>query len=260
MIRNVNGYEEVREVEITNHSQGTIEGGKIVFTLAYNGSFAGGCMAPPKSAQTQNDVIFIPALDPGKTFEFVAVNQTAGCAWLLPSEKITVKMASDETAAEIPLKIEPTVVANWMSSPFAPTAVKWEGVPARNPGYGMVSSGAVCQATQRPTDRLETRNRLAELLSKGQAIKAKCVARYQWNSQPQPVPGAPEYPCIGEINKWQARVAAYLGSNMEPSYKARFDAAYGPELSYGMNQDNNSAVNVLSYKSQMLGEFLKELQ
>ena len=45
----------------------------------------------------------------------------------------------------MPLKLESIDVPNWVSSPFGPTAVKWEGVPVKNPGYGMVRSGANCQ-------------------------------------------------------------------------------------------------------------------
>lgn len=92
-----NSYEEVRNIEITNHGSDTMESGRIAFDVLYNESFAGGCMAPPKSlAPAQRDVISIPTLDQGETFQFVAMNQTAGCAWLLPPETITVKMANDD--------------------------------------------------------------------------------------------------------------------------------------------------------------------
>jgi hypothetical protein len=146
-----NSYEEVRAVEITNHGPGTLESGRIVWGIRYNNSFGGGCTAPRQPAPTQEDVVSVPTLDQGQTFAFVSVNQTDGCAWLLPPDTIQVKMAGDDNAANVPLKIEPISVPNWIGTPFGPTAVKWEGVPTRNPGYGIVRSGANCQ--QSTTDR-----------------------------------------------------------------------------------------------------------
>jgi hypothetical protein len=137
-------HEEVRHIKITNHAQETIESGKIAFIVRYNQSFGGGCMAPPKSDASQTDVISIPTLDSGKAFEFVSVNQTNKCAWLLPPDSITVKMANDDRTETIPLKLEPINIPNWISTPFGPTSISWEGVPTRNPGYGMVRSGASC--------------------------------------------------------------------------------------------------------------------
>ena len=142
-----NSYEEVRAVEITNHGPGTLESGRIVFGVRYNQSYAGGCVVPPQSAQTQDDVVSIPTLDQGQAFAFISVNQTDGCAWLLPPDTIRVKMAGDESENNVPLKMEPISVPNWVGSPFGPTAVKWEGVPTQNPGYGIVRSGASCQTT-----------------------------------------------------------------------------------------------------------------
>lgn len=143
--KSAKSYEEVRAVEITNHGPGTLESGRIVWRVRYNHSFGGGCMAPPQSAQTQEDVVSIPTLDQGQTFTFVAVNQTDGCAWLLPPDTIKVKMAGDNSTADVSLKIEPISVPNWIGTPFGPTAVTWEGVPTKNPGYGIVRSGANCQ-------------------------------------------------------------------------------------------------------------------
>lgn len=143
--RPLNAYEEVRAVDVTNHGPGAMESGRIVFQVRYNQSFAGGCTAPPQGSPVQTDVISIPTLDQGKTFEFVSVNQTAGCSWLLPPDSMTVKMAADENAKDIPIKLEPISVPNWISTPFGPTTVKWEGVPARSPGYGIVRSGAACE-------------------------------------------------------------------------------------------------------------------
>ena len=139
-----NGYEEVRTVEVTNHSQFTIESGRAIFTLTYNESFGGGCMPPPKSATRQEDVVSLPSLDQGKAFRFVAINQTKSCVWLLPPATIKVKMTGDEAEREIPIKREETNIANWTDTPFPPTSVQWQGVPARNPGYGIVRSTASC--------------------------------------------------------------------------------------------------------------------
>ncbi len=141
-----NGYEEVRRVAVTNHSQDVVESGKLVFRVLYNDSFGGGCMPPPASTLPQDDIVSIPALDQGKAFEFVVVNQTNRCAWLLAPTKIKVKMASEENATEVPLKLEPSNIPNWASTPFPDTTVKWEGVPIKNPGYGIVRSGAPCQS------------------------------------------------------------------------------------------------------------------
>jgi hypothetical protein len=137
-----NGYEEVRRIEVTNHSQDAIESGRIAFSVLYNEAFGGGCMSPPASSTPQEDVIFIPAIDPGKSFEFVAVNQTNRCAWLIAPTTIRIRKANDETPINAPLKLEPSVVPTWASSPFGPTTIKWVGVPIKNPGYGIVRSGA----------------------------------------------------------------------------------------------------------------------
>src|SRR6266849_142674 len=139
-----NGYEEVRTVEVTNHSQFTIESGRAIFTLTYNESFGGGCMPPPKSATRQEDFVSLPSLDQGKAFRFVAINQTKSCVWLLPPATIKVKMTGDEAEREIPIKREETNIANWTDTPFAPTRAQWQGVPARNPGYGIIRSTASC--------------------------------------------------------------------------------------------------------------------
>jgi len=141
----LNAYEEVRTVDLTNHGPGTMENGQIVFQVRYNESFAGGCGAPPQGSPVQNDVVSIPTLDQGKTFEFVSVNQTGGCAWLLPPDSMRVKMAGEDNPTDIPIKLETISVPNWNSTPFGPTAVKWEGVPARSPGYAIVRSGAACE-------------------------------------------------------------------------------------------------------------------
>jgi len=146
-----NGYEEVRRIEVTNHSQDAIESGRIAFSVLYNEAFGGGCMSPPASSAPQEDVIFVPAIDPGKSFEFVAVNQTNRCAWLIAPTTIRIRKANDATPINAPLKLEPTVVSTWLSSPFGPTTIKWVGVPIKNPGYGIARSGASCQSANEIT-------------------------------------------------------------------------------------------------------------
>ena len=54
-------------------------------------------------------------------------------------------MVGKDNPTDIPIKLETISVPNWNSTPFGPTAVKWEGVPARSPGYGIVRSGAACE-------------------------------------------------------------------------------------------------------------------
>ena len=83
-----NAYEEVRELDVVNHSPVTMEAGKAVFRLSYNDSFGGGC-TPPKNPTYQYDVVSISALDPGRTFQFFSVNQTNRCVWLSPPETMS---------------------------------------------------------------------------------------------------------------------------------------------------------------------------
>jgi len=148
-----NAYEEVRLLEIDNHSQTTMEMGKVAFQVMYNETFAGGCI-PPSKAKLQEDVISIPALDAGKSFQFISVNQTKSCAWLIAPNKIKVRMTGDDIEHEIPLKIEDTNIPNVASTPFSPTNVQWLGVPVKNPGYGVVRSAAQCQMSRTDLGRL----------------------------------------------------------------------------------------------------------
>jgi hypothetical protein len=101
---------------------------------------------PPNNQTYQYDVVSIPALDPGKSFQFFAVNQTNRCVWLSPPENMTARMTGDEREAQIPLKLETTNVSNWANTPFPPTAIQWQGVPIKSPGYGIVRTTASCQA------------------------------------------------------------------------------------------------------------------
>jgi hypothetical protein len=149
------GNEEVRSVEIVNHSQTTIETAKAVFRVSYNDSFGGGCMPSSSPSAYQEDVVSIPPLDPGKGFQFFAVNQTNRCAWLLPPTTIKVKIVGDEAEKEVPLTLEPSNIPNWTLTPFPPTDIKWQGVPIRNPGYGIVRSAARCKLPDVPIETPE---------------------------------------------------------------------------------------------------------
>jgi len=140
-----NGYEEVRELNVANHSQVTMETGKLVFRLSYSDSFGGGCV-PPTNPTYQHDVVSIPALDPGRSFQFFAVNQTNRCVWLSPPETMTARMTGDEGEEQVPLKLQTTNVPNWVNTPFPPTTIQWQGVPIKNPGYGIVRTTANCEA------------------------------------------------------------------------------------------------------------------
>ena len=138
-------HEDVRELSISNHSSTTMEAAKVTFPVIYNDSVAAGCL-PPRTRTYQYNVVSIPTLDPGKSFEFFAVNQTNRCAWLLPPYLITVKMAGDQAGVQIPLQLEPSNISNFAGTPFGPTSVRWEGIPTKNPGYGIVRTGADCTA------------------------------------------------------------------------------------------------------------------
>jgi hypothetical protein len=200
----VNGYEEVRHIEVTNHSQNSMESGRVVFDILYGKSFAGECSTPPASATPQqHDVVSIPALDPGKSFEFVAVNQSDRCAWLLTPTQIGVKMATDENAMDVPLKFEKRVVPALASLPFGPTAIKWYGVPIKNPGYGMVRSGSDCRL---PNDgkRRDIQHKLALLMREGSVIRIK------WGQ----MMGYPEMEKLDaiEVRDWHARIERYIST------------------------------------------------
>jgi hypothetical protein len=258
--KSVNSYEEVRNVEITNHGPGTMESGRIVFGVRYNKSFAGGCTAPAP-AQTQDDVISVPTLDQGQTFSFVSVNQTDGCAWLLPPDAMRVKMVGDDNSEDVSLKLEAINIPNWIGTPFGPTSIKWEGVPVKNPGYGIVRSGAVCEvpkarsepnALEHEAQRMKFANRekLADLLQDNTALKNKCYS-------PQSAP--PGFSCEAEFNAWLKRSAKVLDT-IERSYKARFDATTGLNYSWPNVTDPNVEViiNTLNHKADALKEFIKE--
>jgi hypothetical protein len=138
-----NGHEGVYQVAITNHSDRTIESGKAKFGIKYNvGLKGGGCMAPTDQRPDQYDVVLIPPLDPGKTFEFYATNPSNSCAWLLPPGSATLKIAGQEKATEVPLALDKNPLYSAGAPSFSPTAIKWEGVPTHPNGFGVIRTGS----------------------------------------------------------------------------------------------------------------------
>jgi hypothetical protein len=143
-----NGHEGVYHVEITNHSDRTVENGKAKFGIKYNaGMKSGGCMAPTDQRPDQFDVVLIPPLDPGKTFEFYATNPSSYCAWLLPPSLATVKIAGQEKEVDIPLTLDKNPLSAVGAPSFSPTSIKWEGVPTHPNGLGLIRTGSEsCEA------------------------------------------------------------------------------------------------------------------
>jgi hypothetical protein len=243
-----NGYEEVRRVEVTNHSQSSVESGRIAFSVLYNEAFGGGCMAPPASSAPQEDVIFIPALDPGKSFEFVAVNQTNRCAWLLAPTTIRIRVAGDEAPVNAPLKLEPTVISTWVSSPFGPTTTKWVGVPIKNPGYGIARSGALCR--QNILDKLGN-----EVLD-----GAKLQSEFRDNLCNSV---GDEHKIETQIVHWHNSIEDYLEQELGRVWLARFRNQTKPPSSWPCAFDRryrNAYVvwNGLSSDLERLNEFMKD--
>jgi hypothetical protein len=243
-----NGYEEVRRVEVTNHSQSAVESGRIAFSVLYNEAFGGGCMARPASSAPQEDVIFIPALDPGKSFDFVAVNQTNRCAWLLAPTTIRIRVAGDEAPVNAPLKLEPTVVSTWVSSPFGPTTTKWVGVPIKNPGYGIARSGALCR--QNILDKLGN-----EVLD-----GAKLQNEFRDNLCNNV---GDEHKIEMQIVHWHNSIEDYLGQELGRVWLARFRNQTKPPSSWPCAFDRryrNAYVvwNGLSSDLDRLNEFMKD--
>lgn len=138
-----NGHEDVYRVQISNHSERILEWGKVTFALKYNTAMkGGGCMPPKNSQPDQNDVVLIPPLDPGKSFEFYAINQSDFCAWLLPPNSATLKIGGQEKESEVPLILDKNPLYAAGAPVFAATVVKWEGIPTRPGGYSVIRTGS----------------------------------------------------------------------------------------------------------------------
>jgi hypothetical protein len=131
-----NEYETVFRVEIANHSVETLATGELLFRITYNaGSLGGGCMPPKGTPTYQNDFVLIPQLDPGKTFEFYAINETSSCAWLIPPDAITAKLTSDAAERQVQLKFNSDPLYMSGAPWFPPTKIAWGALPSRPRSY-----------------------------------------------------------------------------------------------------------------------------
>jgi hypothetical protein len=137
-----NAHENVYRVEIGNHSQRTLASGKVVFELKYNaGSRGGGCMPPSGAPFDQKDVVLLPPLEPGKSFDFFAVNQSNRCAWLIPPDSAIVRMDGDEKDRDVTLTFDKDPLYAAGAPVFSASAIEWEGVRTKPGGYGIVRTG-----------------------------------------------------------------------------------------------------------------------
>jgi hypothetical protein len=137
------GHETLYHIEIGNHSQRTIAGGKVKFGLKYNSGVKGGGCTPPSGGQhDQEDIVLIPPLDPGKSFEFYAVNQSDRCVWLIPPDSATVTMAGEDQERQVAFTFDKSPLYVAGAPCFPSTTIEWEGVPIKPGGYGIVRTGA----------------------------------------------------------------------------------------------------------------------
>jgi hypothetical protein len=125
-------HETVYRVEVTNHSPETLVSGKLSFQLQYGPGASTGCM-PSADSVKREDVVLMPQLDPGKSLEFYAINQSDLCAWLIPPGIATIRMMNDETERQVPLTFDKNPLYNSGAPSFMPTKIKWEGLP-KTPG------------------------------------------------------------------------------------------------------------------------------
>jgi hypothetical protein len=123
-------HETVYRVEVTNHSAETLVGGKLTFQLQYGPGASIGCMPSPDNAKAE-DVVLISPLDPGKSFEFFAINQSDLCAWLIPPVSAVVRMANDEAERQVPVTFDKDPLYGSGAPSFIPTKIKWEGLPQK---------------------------------------------------------------------------------------------------------------------------------
>jgi len=137
-----NGYEGAYRIEICNHSHQTLTSGRVVFGVKYNRGVKGGnCYAPSDTKFDQEDTVLVPALDPGKSFDFFATNPSDKCAWLIPPASAIVAMEGDQREIEVPLVFNKDPLNSFAPS-FSPTAITWEGIPTKPGGYGIVRRGS----------------------------------------------------------------------------------------------------------------------
>ena len=144
-----NQHEDAYRLEITNHSNQTVENGKARFGIKYNtGKKGTGCTAPTDHRRDQEDVVLIPPLDPGKSFEFYAINPSNSCAWLLPPDSASVKMAGQDKETEVHLALDKNPLYSAGAPVFSPSGIKWSGIPTHPNGFGVIRTGSEsCEAT-----------------------------------------------------------------------------------------------------------------
>jgi hypothetical protein len=131
-----NNHETVFRVEVINHSAEGLASGKLLFRLTYNsGQTGGGCMPPKEKVEYQNDFVLLPQLDPGKSFNFYAINQSPSCVWLIPPEMATIQLTSDEMERQVALTFDKNPLYLSGAPVFEPTRIKWETLPTRPNSY-----------------------------------------------------------------------------------------------------------------------------
>ncbi len=131
-----NAHEDVYRFEVANHAPQTLIGGKIFFQEEFAPGASYGCTATPDNAKYK-EVILVPPLDPGRSFEFYAINQSTFCAWLIPPSSAMVRMANDDAEQEVPLVFDKNPLYNAGAPSFMTTTIKWEGLPTK-PGVHYV--------------------------------------------------------------------------------------------------------------------------
>lgn len=138
-----NGHESVYRFAVSNHSPETLESGKLDFGVIYNTGYKDGtCVAPSDQKPYQIDTVLLPALDSGKSFEFLAVNQSDQCAWLIPPASATVIMGGGKKEAQVPLVFDKSPLYAAGAPIFPATSIQWEGVPTKPRGYGIIRAGS----------------------------------------------------------------------------------------------------------------------
>jgi hypothetical protein len=125
-----NAHEGTFRIEIVNHSSQILIGGKLMFSVRFAPGHGnpGSCMSSSEDARVQ-DVVLIPSLDPGKSFSFYAINQSAFCAWLIPPNIATVRMVTDDEERDVPLSFDRNPLYKSGAPSFFPSTVKWDGIP-----------------------------------------------------------------------------------------------------------------------------------
>jgi len=121
-------HETVYRVEIIDHSPETLVSEKLSFQLQYSPGSSSGCV-PSADSVKREDVVLIPELDSGKSFEFYAINQSNLCAWLIPPNVASVKMINDEAERQVPLTFGKNPLYSSGTPSFMPTKIKWEALP-----------------------------------------------------------------------------------------------------------------------------------